>query len=61
LVELHPELKAALDAEPELRERFESLSQSRKRLLAEPIRDARKPETRAARLAKAVELLREHR
>jgi bacteriocin resistance YdeI/OmpD-like protein/uncharacterized protein DUF1905 len=58
VVELHPELKAALDAEPALRERFESLSHSRKRLLAEPVSGAKKPETRAARIAKALEQLR---
>lgn len=55
---LAPELEAAFLAEPELRTRFESLSYSRKRLIAEPINEAKKPETRAARLEKALSQLR---
>jgi hypothetical protein len=58
VVRLHPELKAALEAEPELMERFASLSHSRKRLLAEPVGDAKKPETRALRIDKALVELR---
>ena len=46
-------------AEPALRERFESLSWTRRRELAEPIAEAKKPETRAARLEKALTALRE--
>ena len=60
-LELAPELEAAFAAEPELRERYEALSWSRKRLIAEPVAAAKKPETRAARVAKAVEELRKGR
>jgi Bacteriocin-protection, YdeI or OmpD-Associated/Domain of unknown function (DUF1905) len=60
-VELAPELEAAFAAEPELRTRFESLSFSRKRLIAEPVAEAKKPETRAARLEKALGQLRQLR
>jgi hypothetical protein len=56
--ELPPELDAAFDAEPELRRRFDSLSWSRKRLIFEPLAAAKKPETRAARLDKALSDLR---
>lgn len=59
VLELAPELESALAAEPALRERFDALSFSRRRDLAEPISEAKKPETRAARLAKALEALRE--
>jgi antitoxin component of MazEF toxin-antitoxin module len=58
VIELPPELEAAFAAEPELRSRFEALSWSRKRLIFEPVADAKKPETRAARLQKAVAELR---
>ena len=56
--ELPPELDAAFDAAPELRRRFDALSWSRKRLIFEPVADAKKPETRAARLEKALADLR---
>lgn len=59
VLELAPELESALAAEPELRARFEALSFSRKREIAEPVADARKPETRAARVEKALARLRE--
>jgi bifunctional DNA-binding transcriptional regulator/antitoxin component of YhaV-PrlF toxin-antitoxin module len=49
-LELAPELAAAFAAEPELRARFDALSFSRRRDLAGPIADARRPETRARRL-----------
>jgi len=58
VLELPPELEAAFRAEPVLRQRFESLSFSRRRDLAGPISDAKKPETRAARLEKALSALR---
>ena len=58
-LELAPELEAALAAEPALRERFDSLSFSRRRDLAGPIADAKRPETRAARLEKALAMLRD--
>jgi hypothetical protein len=59
VLELAPELAAALTAEPELRSRFDGLSFSRRRELAGPIAEAKKPETRAARLEKALARLRE--
>jgi uncharacterized protein YdeI (YjbR/CyaY-like superfamily) len=55
---LPPELGAAFDAEPDLRARFDALSWSRKRLIFEPLADAKKPETRAAKLEKALADLR---
>ena len=58
-VDVPPELAAALKAEPELGARFEKLSFSRARELADPISEAKKPETRAARLEKALTRLRE--
>jgi len=59
VLELAPELEAAFAAEPELRTRFDALSFSRRRDLAEPIAEAKKPETRAIRLEKALATLRE--
>src|SRR5437762_4867013 len=47
---LPPELEAAFQAEPELGQRFAALSFSRRRELAEPISEAKRPETRARRL-----------
>ena len=58
VLELHPELKAALDAEPELRDRFDGMSFSRRRELADPVAEAKRPETRATRIEKALERLR---
>ena len=59
VLELPPELTAAFAKEPVLRQRFEALSFSRRRELADPIREAKRPETRAARLEKALAKLRE--
>jgi hypothetical protein len=61
VLELAPELEAALVAEPVLRQRFDALSFSRRRDLAAPISEAKKPETRAARLENALAALREPR
>lgn len=58
ILELAPELEAAFTDAPELRERFDALSFSRRRDLAAPISEAKRPETRAARLAKALDGLR---
>ena len=58
VLELPPELEAALAAEPGLRARFEALSFSRRRELAEPVREAKRPETRARRLEAALQRLR---
>ena len=61
VLQLPSELEAAFAAEPALRERFESLSFSRRRDLAGPISEAKKPETRAARLERALAALRASR
>ena len=53
------ELEAAFKAEPELRKRFESLSFTRRREMAEPIDEAKRPETRARRLEAVLNRLRE--
>ena len=58
-LELAPELELALAADPALRDRFDRLSFSRRRELADPIAEAKKPETRAARLDRALARLRE--
>jgi hypothetical protein len=58
VLEVPPELEAAFGAEPALRQRFDALSFSRRRDLAAPIAEAKKPETRAARLEKALAALR---
>jgi hypothetical protein len=58
VLELPPGLEAAFAAEPDLRDRFDALSFSRRRDLAAPISEAKKPETRAARLARALAVLR---
>ena len=55
---LAPELEAALAAEPVLRESFDALSFSRRRELAEPISEAKQPETRERRLQNALDRLR---
>ena len=54
VLELAPELEAAFKADPALRARFDALSFSRRRELADPIKGAVKPETRLARLDKAL-------
>jgi hypothetical protein len=59
VLELPPELEAALAAEPSLRDRFESLSFTRRRELAESIAKAKKPDTSAARVARALTALRD--
>jgi hypothetical protein len=58
-VAIPDELAAAFKAEPELADRFEKLSFSRKRELADPITEAKRPETREARLRKALARLRD--
>ena len=58
VLELHPDLAAALATEPELRARFDKLAFGRRRLLAEPVAEAVRPETRAARVDKALAELR---
>lgn len=58
VLEIPAELRAAFEEEPALRRRFEALSFSRRRDLAEPIADAKRPETRERRLAAAIARLR---
>ena len=58
-VELAPELQAAFESHPELGKRYEGLAFSRQRELADPVRAAKRPETRAARVEKALTRLRE--
>ena len=58
-LELAPELEAAFGADPELRERFEALAFTRRREIADPIAEAKRPATRAARLERAITALRE--
>ena len=59
VLELDPEFEAALNAEPALKARFDALAFTRRRELADPIREAKKPETRQTRLDKALAHLRE--
>jgi uncharacterized protein YdeI (YjbR/CyaY-like superfamily) len=49
----------ALDAEPAARDVFAGLSYSAKRAFVLPIEEAKAPETRERRIAKAVTMLRE--
>lgn len=58
VLDIPVELEAAFAANPTLRERFDGLSFSRRRDLAGPIAEAKRPETRAARLEKALTVLR---
>ncbi len=60
-VEVPDDLAAALAAAPEARRFFEGLSYSQQRWFVEGITSAKKPETRASRVTKAVERLREGR
>lgn len=56
-VEVPEDLAAALAAEPEARSFFESLSYSQKQWYVLPIGEAKKPETRERRVAKAIGML----
>lgn len=58
VVEVPAELEAALTADPALRERWDALSHTRRRELAEPLASAKRPETRERRLAAALDALR---
>ena len=51
-MELPDDLKAMLDSEPEVKWLFEALPPSHQREYVKWIEEARKPETRAARLEK---------
>ena len=59
VLELPAELEAAFLAEPTLRDRFDSLSFSRRKEIAGPIGEAKQTATRVARLEKALKVLRE--
>ncbi|MCB9296056.1 MAG: YdeI/OmpD-associated family protein [Lewinellaceae bacterium] len=54
---LPPELKAALDHQPELASRFAQLSHGKKREYAEYVSEAKRAETKAARLAKIIPMV----
>ena len=56
---LAPELEAAFARSPALRARFDALSFTRRKELADPVAIAKRPETRAARLARALDALRQ--
>jgi hypothetical protein len=55
------DLGTALDADPQARQFFESLSFSQKQWYVLPIDQAKKPETRERRVEKAIEMLRQGR
>ena len=52
------ELRLALSRDPAARERFETMPPSHRREYASYIAEAKRPETREARLAKALEMIR---
>ena len=58
VVETPEDLRAALAAEPALSAKWQQLSYSHQREHVEAINSAKAPETRARRVAKAVEMLR---
>ena len=58
VLELAPELRAALNGDRELRARFDAMSFTRRKEMSVSISDAVKPETRAARLNRALASLR---
>ncbi|WP_405375415.1 MULTISPECIES: YdeI/OmpD-associated family protein [unclassified Microbacterium] len=57
-IEVPADLAAALDAEPQVRAAFDALAPSRRTEMARSVTDAKRPETRAARITAAVEQLR---
>lgn len=56
-VEVPADLQAALAADPAAHEHFENISNSKKRQLVDPIGQAKTAETRARRVAKAIDVL----
>ena len=60
-VTVPPDFAYALDADPQARRFFDGLSFSQKQWYVIPIEQAKKPETRQRRLAKAIGMLREGR
>lgn len=61
LVDLPPDLAAALDAEPAARATFDRMSPSNKGWHVSQVTGAKTPETRERRIAKSIEMLREGR
>ncbi len=59
VVEVPPDLAAALDADPAVRARFDKLSYSHQRQHVMAVEEAKAAETRARRIAKTVEALRQ--
>ena len=59
VVEVPEDLGASLDAEPGLRAAFDALSYSHRKEHVRAITDAKRPETRARRVAAAIEMLRQ--
>ena len=59
ILEVPADFAAALDAEPEARRFFDSLSYSNRRRFTYSIDDAKTPETRQRRIEKSVAQLRE--
>ena len=57
VLEIPPDLAAALAAEPAAQAAFDKLSYSNKRRHTMPVEDAKTPETRARRIEKSVESL----
>jgi Bacteriocin-protection, YdeI or OmpD-Associated/Domain of unknown function (DUF1905) len=60
-VAVPPDFAAALDSHPEARQFFDTLTPSQRRAFVDPIESAKKPETRARRIERAVTALREGR
>ena len=60
-VTVPPDFAEALDAEPDARRSFDALPRSHRREHVLAIEEAKKPETRQRRIAKAIEMLREGR
>lgn len=58
-VELPPDLAEALAAAPGARDRFDALAPSHRKEWVRSVSDAKKPETRERRIAKAVDALRD--
>ena len=58
VIEVPDDLRAALDADPAARDTWQRLSYSHQRQHVDAIASAKAPETRARRIAKAVEKLR---
>jgi hypothetical protein len=59
VLEIPPDLETALEAEPDLRARFDRLSFSHRREFADSVAEAKRPETRARRIEATLARLRE--